>query len=393
MSSSSTAMVDHCPACNCDELIVFYEQENIPVHCCLLVPTRQEALESPCGDLSLAVCTKCGFITNTRFHSRLLAYAPEYEDQQSFSPTFNEFAQSLAERMIQHYDLNQKSIMEIGCGKGDFLKLMCELGNNRGVGIDPTVVPERIQPGTDAKIQWVPEYFGRRHAEYPVDFICCRHSLEHISNVAEFLVLLREVIGDRPIPVMFEVPDTIRVLEDCAFEDIYYEHCSYFTPGSLARLFRRCGFHVTDLYRAYDDQYLLIEVSTSADKPEPGKLPEDSVADIVVAVEKFRSTIGSKIDHWQSVMDAGQKVALWGSGSKCVSLLSSLDADHDKLRVVDINPYRHGKFIAGSGLEIMPPDCLQAFQPDLVIAMNRIYIEEIGGMLSKMDVSAQLTSL
>ena len=42
--------------------------------------------------------------------------------------------------------------------------------------------------------------------------------------------------------VFFELPDTERVLTEAAFWDIYYEHCSYFTPGSLARLFRRTGF-------------------------------------------------------------------------------------------------------------------------------------------------------
>jgi SAM-dependent methyltransferase len=393
MSSLPTTSATRCPACHHGKLTTFYRLDDIPVHSCLLLPTGQEALDFPRAELELAVCPVCGFITNTRFDSRWTAYAPEYEDQQSFSPTFNRFAHSLAQRLIDRYSLHQKDIVEIGCGKGDFLRLLCKQGDNRGVGIDPSVAPDRLQDASDVRIQWVAEYFNHGHARFPADFICCRHTLEHIYEVSDFLHTLRQVIAGRRIPVVFEVPDSTRVLEECAFEDIYYEHCSYFTPGSLARLFGRNGFQVTDLYRAYDDQYLLI-VAMPVDQEVGSVLPlEESPEKTVAAAKRFRIAIDAKRQAWQSVMGCGQRLVLWGSGSKCVSLLSSLDADTDSIRVVDINPYRHGKFIAGSGLEIMPPEFLLQFQPQQVIAMNRIYTGEIGEMLKQLGISTKLTAL
>ena len=47
-----------------------------------------------------------------------------------------------------------------------------------------------------------------------------------------------ELIGDRGTTVLFELPDVACVLEDVRFWDLYYEHCSYFSLGSMARLFR-----------------------------------------------------------------------------------------------------------------------------------------------------------
>ncbi len=62
-----------------------------------------------------------------------------------------------------------------------------------------------------------------------------------------------------------------------AFWDVYYEHCSYFSLGSLARLFRSTGFEVTGLHVEYDDQYLLVEArpSTTPDQGQPLPVEDD----------------------------------------------------------------------------------------------------------------------
>ena len=72
------------------------------------------------------------------FDSSLQEYCQNCEESQHVSPTFTKFARELAQRWIDRYDLHNKTILEIGCGKGEFLTLICELGNNRGIGIDPT---------------------------------------------------------------------------------------------------------------------------------------------------------------------------------------------------------------------------------------------------------------
>lgn len=393
MSSSLSPHADGCPACRERSLAPFYRLKNIPVHSCLLLPSSEEARAFPRAKLELAICPACGFICNTQFDPRWSAYSQEYEDQQSFSPTFNRFAKVLAQDLISRYALYSKDVLEIGCGKGDFLVLLSKLGDNRAVGIDPSIHPERQRHGANGRIKWIAEYFGQQHAFYPVDFLCCRHTLEHIYDVNEFMGTLVRVIGERQIPVFFEVPDSMRVLNDCALEDIYYEHCSYFTAGSLARLFRHFGFAVTTICKAYDDQYLLLEAMAGEQLPE-FELPRvESVDEVVAAVERFQDALPAKLKEWRDMMDHNTRIALWGSGSKCVSLLSSLDLSPDNICVVDINPYRHGRYMAGSGMKIMPPDYLRKFKPQRVVAMNRIYQVEIGEMLRQMHVSAELIAL
>ena len=125
-----------CPSCSSTELVVFYELKSVPVNSVVLLQTQSEAQGFLRGDISLAFCHNCGFITNVAFDPGLLEYSSRYEATQSCSPTFNLFAERLARRLIERYDLYDKEIIEIGCGQGEFLTLLCELGGNRGVGFD-----------------------------------------------------------------------------------------------------------------------------------------------------------------------------------------------------------------------------------------------------------------
>jgi SAM-dependent methyltransferase len=390
---------DHvCPNCGNRGLSIFYEVRNIPVHSCLMMDNREEARNFPTGDVVLGFCDRCGFITNTEFDAKWSAYAPNYEDQQSFSPTFNKFALNLANNLVKKYDLYDKDIVEIGCSKGDFLLLLCELGNNRGVGIDPSVVPGRVQSEAASRVKFIQEYYSESHAQYVGDFICCRHTLEHIQPTYEFINTIRKSIGDRrDVSVVLEIPDNTRVLKDLAFEDIYYEHCSYFSPGTLARLFRSCGFEVTDLYRDYGEQYLFVEAKPTDVPTNKPQLIEEAVAEVAEDVKYFASNIQQKLQNWKQYLEDAQakqeKVVVWGSGSKCVAFLTTLNTIDTIEYAVDINPHRHGKFIPGVGKEIMPPEFLKTYQPDRVVVMNSIYCDEIGQMLKEMGVTAELVAL
>jgi SAM-dependent methyltransferase len=385
-----------CPNCGAQEINIFYTVTNVPVHSCLLLSTPEEALRFPTGDIALGLCRGCGFIANAAYSDAQQNYSPPYEDQQCFSPTFNVFAKELAQRLIAKYDLHEKTILEIGCGKGDFLLLMCESGNNRGIGIDPAIAMERIRNETAKHVQFVREFYSEHHANLHADFIMCRHTLEHISQTRSFVQTVRRAIGKRlETTVFFEVPETMRVLREFAFWDIYYEHCSYFTPGSLARLFRACGFEILNLAKEFDEQYLLVEAEPAGNHSSSRIHPlEESVATMADTVKVFAKTCAERREQWRARLrrehEAGKRIAIWGSGSKCVSFLTTLQLQNEIGAIVDINPHRHGKFLPRLGKKISPLQSLQGFQPDLVLVMNPIYSSEIRRMLQDMKVGAEV---
>jgi SAM-dependent methyltransferase len=384
-----------CPSCCTPNMLKFYEVRSVPVNSCLLLSTRKQALNFPRGDIVLGFCEKCGFISNMAFKPSKVNYSSVYEDQQCFSATFDAFAHKLASELIKRHDLRNKHILEIGCGKGDFLTLLCEMGNNSGVGIDPAFVYDRAQNAASERLTFIRDYYSERYSKYQADLVCCRHTLEHIHNTAEFINTVRHAIGNRlDTTVFFEVPDVIRVLRELAFWDIYYEHCSYFSLGSLARLFRFCKFEITYLTKDFGDQYLLIEARPVNEvSPKVDDLEEDINA-AAKCVKFFSEHYSGNLNQWkqrlQQMRKDKQKTVVWGSGSKCVAFLTTLGIKDEIEYVVDINPYRHGKFIPGAAKRIMPPNFLKKYQPDVTIVMNSMYCNEIRQMLNKMKVKTEV---
>ena len=388
-----------CPNCFSKYIIIFHELRNFPVHSVLNMYTREEALLYPRGDIILGFCSNCGFVFNVAFDPAMLKYSSDCEESQGFSPTFNAFAQRLAENLIEQFDIRNKDIIEIGCGKGEFLTLLCELGDNRGVGFDPAYVKGRTTSETTDKITFIRDFYSEKYSKYLADFICCKMTLEHIFNTAEFINTIRQSIGDRLDTIVFvQVPDATRIFKECAFEDIYYEHCSYFTPNSLSLLFKNAGFEVLCLSTEYNDQYLYIVVKPTSDKKLHSEFTEDNnLGQLKNYIIKFQKMYQTKIKSWQiklqNIIDKKEKTVIWGAGSKGVAFLNTFRNFKLFEYVVDINLFRQGTYMAGTGQKIVAPEFLQQYNPDVVIIMNSIYSDEIKQSLSSMNLAPEFLTI
>ena len=384
-----------CPNCTTSEMSIFYEAKNVPINSCIMFSNRDEAINFPRGDVILGFCSNCGFISNVAFDPKKIDYSSLAPEEQSSSSTFNAFANKLANRLIEKYNFKRKKILEIGCGRGDFLALLCKLGENQGVGIDPSIITGDLKNPDPTNMRFIRDFFSKKYADCINDLICCRHTLEHIYNTAEFVQTIRDSINNYLETIsFFEVPDVTRILKEVAFWDIYYEHCSYFTLGSLARLFRFCNFEINYLSKDYFDQYLLIDLKPVTQISKKILNVEESIETTTKNVLEFSANSKQKIGKWQKILSQikkdKKKTIVWGSGSKCVGFMTTLNVLDEIEFIVDINPLRHGKFIPGAGKQILSPETLKIYKPDVIIIMNPIYLEEIKQDLSRMDLFPEL---
>lgn len=383
----SSAVATRCFACDGTRLESFYEVRDVPVHSVVLVDDAETARNFPTGDIRLQWCRGCGFIQNGLFDPVSVDYTQEFEETQGFSPTFRSFAEDLVEELDRRYRLEGKQVLEVGCGSAaEFLVLLCRRTGASGIGIDPCHRAERRPE--DAPVEVVAEHYTDEHDHLTGDLVVSRHTLEHIQPVRSFVERLRRSTArTRGGALFLEVPDTTRVLRETAFWDVYHEHCSYFTAGSLSRLVATSGFVVDEVRLGFEGQYLLLHAHPGEDDT-PGSAGERDVA-------AFADRVGPAIERWEDRLEAqqGRRVVLWGGGSKAVAFLTTIRNPERVAEVVDINPHKQGRVLPVTAHPVVAPADAAARGPDLVIVMNPVYEQEIRDHLDALHVQPEVTGL
>jgi hypothetical protein len=384
-----------CPACEGGSLRALYRQAAIPSQSVILLDTVEEACNFSTGELTLTLCEDCGFLFNATFDRGLIDYAATTEESQHFSGTFNRFAKGLIDEIAALKPLAGRLTLEVGCGKGDFLMGLVHATGTRAIGVDPGYLPDRAAHMTHPDVTFRKEHFDPARITEVPDLIICRHTLEHIDDVLGFMSdVVSTTRGGSSTDIVFETPDVARVLSEGAFWDIYHEHCSYFTIGSHARLFRRVGLDVTQSYLGFGGQYIVQYARPGVGQPRP---EEQDLDKILALAETFPACVAETRAYWadkvKSAHAAGKGVAIWGGGSKCVAFLAANGIGPEVTHVVDINPHKQGKYLPQTAHRVAPPISLKDAKPELVIVMNEIYLKEIAEELDAMQINPETVAL
>jgi 2-polyprenyl-3-methyl-5-hydroxy-6-metoxy-1,4-benzoquinol methylase len=384
--------VGNCLICGGRSLEPLLSIPDVPTLTNCLYASEAEAVDALRGDIKLVYCPDCGHVVNAALNQARVKYDGRFENTLTFSPRYRQYAEMTAARIINWYGLHGKCIVEIGCGSGDFLRLLCGAGNY-GKGYDPSQPTSRLVAGLESV-----EIIGRNFAAEDAcgaDFVCCRHVLEHLPAPMDLLRQLRENVDIRTgTIVFFEVPNGLFTLERLGIWDIIHEHVSYFTPSSLARAFDGAGFTVCRAASAFDDQYLWVEARANS-LALPSGLPERPPDALYTS---FSARFADRIGHWRQRIDEWRsdrrRVVVWGAGAKGVMFLNLLQvtAGDGIDCVVDINPRKQGHFVPLMKQRIVCPEWLLRNPPDLVIVMNPEYESEIRCMLDNIGIGCEVVN-
>jgi 2-polyprenyl-3-methyl-5-hydroxy-6-metoxy-1,4-benzoquinol methylase len=384
----------NCPVCQNSETMIFFQADRLPVFCNVLWDSRTTAMTAPLARIQLAYCNECGLIYNVAFDSKLMQYSAAYENSLHFSQHFQQWAQESAGRLVEKYRLYDKDIIEIGCGQGDFLEILKRLGNNRVLGFDPSYNSNKTTAEFEKPaVTIIPKTYSEDFRDQPADFICCRHVLEHIHKPLEFLKSIRTTIGRRKdCVVYFEVPNALFSFKNMGLWDIIYEHCSYFTSESLAKLFLQADFQPIEIAEPYEGQFLTIEARPKHSDSKPELNPVWSIPNIRHLINKFQNVYSQKVNSWRNTLSEleskKRRVVIWGAGSKGVTFVNTLNISYEQIEyIVDVNPRKHGKFVPGTGQCIVGPDFLKEYHPQTTIIMNPIYHSEIKAAIQELGLA------
>ncbi|CAN1209684.1 Ubiquinone biosynthesis O-methyltransferase [Tumidithrix helvetica PCC 7403] len=333
-----------------------YQAHQFPVFQNRMFSSKQEAENCVKGDINLVQDLETGLIFNQAFNSDLMQYDTNYQNEQAVSNIFQKHLKNVSKIIQKHFD--SYSLIEVGCGKGHFLEHLQDLGF-KIIGIDPTYEGES---SSVIKKCFSPEI------GICADGIILRHVLEHVQDPVEFILSIRDSNGGGG-KIYIEVPCFNWICDHCAWFDIFYEHVNYFQLDDFYRMFEvvyGCG-HI------FGGQYLYVVADLAKIR-----LPKFKKSALIDFPKNFLDTF---YQYTNSLRNRNKKsFAIWGGASKGVIFALFLQRAGIKIEtVIDINPAKQGKYLAGTGLLVQSPtEALKNLLPSAdIFVMNSNYLSEI----------------
>jgi SAM-dependent methyltransferase len=292
---------------------------------------------------------------------------------------------------MEEKNVQNCSVVEVGCGKGAFLRKLVqdEKYNNRGYGFDPSYACELSEMG--GRLRFEKRYYDSNSANIPADVVVSRHVIEHVPDPIGLLKTIRKaLIYSSHARVFFETPCVEWILQNKVIWDFFYEHCSYFTAESLTLAFELSGFKVEEVKHIFQGQYLWLEATISDEGVPFTKAPgfvTRLAKEFAVLENEMKNNWKTKI---QNLASRG-KIALWGAGAKGVTFANLIDPDRELIDcIIDLNPNKQGKYIPGTGHPILSYQEIANRGIKTAILMNPNYYEENLALLKQADLPVNL---
>jgi SAM-dependent methyltransferase len=376
---------DSCSVCGSTRWLDVLESRGLVVHVGRLFATESEAINAPRGDVQLSLCESCGYIGNRLYRTIEDAFAPGYEASLHHSKVYVQFLSDLAVDLIERYGLRGKTALEVACGPGFFLRLMLQEGCGAGIGVDPSLDHNVAEAQEGKQLRWIRDFYDERYSDLSVDLVLCRQALHTMPEPRAMVESVRRAVADRThVPIYFEVVNADNLFRKGIVWQLMYEYRSYFTVGSLVRLFRESGLYALRAGPCYvDGQYLSIEAAANPRKSNAASLESSFNGDAENPddILRFADTFHAKVSYWQNRINEfrarKRNVIAWGAAGRGISFLNLTDPDRFIRYVAEINPARQGKFIPGSGAQVVAPESLVELKPDVIILTNATYENEV----------------
>ncbi|MBK8505594.1 MAG: methyltransferase domain-containing protein [Saprospiraceae bacterium] len=369
-----------CDLCASNDTYIFFDLASVPTQDGVMSVSEEAALNAVRGNIRLQFCRKCGFIQNIGYDPDKISF-DKYDFSNDNSPLFRAFVIETCDRLLNQYGLKGKTVLDIGSGKGDFLRAICSRGAKRGIGIDPGFDLDRIEK-TEYDIEYIREYYSPEYASLRPDLVVSRHVINVLEDQKGLIKTIRDNLDDQNDTILYlEVPNALYTFKEKIIWNVAYEHRAWFTVDSLSYMLEICGFEVLQVNTCWYNEFIGIEA-----RPRSGnaatKIPNrDRLLQLESILKYFTDDFQKKMNAYQIKIEAYQsqklKIIAWGSGARAVTFFNLFDLKEMVPFIVDINKNRQNKFLPGSGQEIVAPDFISAYKPDLVIITNPTYADEI----------------
>lgn len=347
------------------------------------MPGKDELIKDSGIDLPLYKCCGCGLC---QLGTEPVFYYKDVIRAGGGSSTMKNLRRSQYSRLIETCGLAGKRILEAGCGKGEFLNVLCEFPVKAyGIEHDEELVKAARANGLNVWKDFADHPVKAPGEEEPFDAFLSFNFLEHQPDPVKMLKALFDSIKPSGYGLI-TVPALSYIVERGTYYELIRDHIAYYSKGSLRKLLTGCGFIVL-----YEETVNRDTLSVTVQRPLPGGAPAASAQGIPAeeAPDEDRALIEKSLNEGRRVTEGSVealikecgKIAVWGASHQGFTLISTTALKDAVPFIVDSAPFKQGKYAPASHIPIVSPEEFFSSPCSAVLIAAPGYTEEIAGII------------